>query len=44
MKLVNNNGQWEIEGPGKEDACMAYAIADGNRVRYEVNRPECVEA
>jgi hypothetical protein len=44
MRLVSNNGQWEIEGPGKEDASLAYAIADGNRLRYEVSRVQCVEA
>jgi hypothetical protein len=42
MELVNENGRWEIEGPGKEDACLAYAIADGKRIRYELAQAAAV--
>ncbi len=34
LKLLKSNGQWSIEGPGKERACLAYATWDGERVAY----------
>jgi hypothetical protein len=34
MKLVGKNGRWEIEGPGKERARIAYASSDGQRLIY----------
>ncbi|HXR17362.1 MAG TPA: hypothetical protein VN777_14305 [Terriglobales bacterium] len=37
MKLVRNGTDWEIEGPQKERARIAYAILDGDDcLRYEV--------
>lgn len=34
MKLVNRGNNWEIEGPGKERARIAYAVREGDEVRY----------
>jgi|SRR5579862_3082002 len=34
MKLVARGKSWEIEGPGKERARIAYAVRDGEDVRY----------
>jgi len=40
LKLVQRGKNWEIEGPGKERARIAYAVLDGNRLVYEIaNRP-----
>jgi hypothetical protein len=36
MRLVQRNGAWQIEGPGKERARIAYASLDGNGVRFTV--------
>jgi len=36
MKLVSRANEWEIVGPGKERARLAYAILDGGRLLYEV--------
>ena len=36
MTLVPREGGWEIVGPEKERARVAYAIADGDGVRYEL--------
>ena len=36
MTLVREHGDWKIEGPGAEEACLAYAICDGNRLVYEL--------
>lgn len=36
MKLVQKGSCWEIEGPGKERARIAYAVLDGDRLDYEV--------
>ena len=36
MTLVPRQGGWKIVGPEKERARVAYAIADGNGVRYEL--------
>lgn len=36
MRLVDRGYGWEIEGPGKERARIAYASADGNRLVYRV--------
>jgi len=36
MKVVSREGGWEIEGPGKERARLAYAVLDGGRVKYEL--------
>jgi hypothetical protein len=34
MRLVQENGQWSIEGPGKERACLAFAYTSENEVHY----------
>jgi hypothetical protein len=36
MKLVRRGQQWMIEGPGRERACIAYAYADGEQIRYSI--------
>ena len=36
MKLVSRGGEWEIVGPGKERAQLAYAVLDGGRLVYEL--------
>jgi len=36
MKVVSSGDSWEIVGPGKENARLAYAVLDGGRVRYEI--------
>jgi hypothetical protein len=36
MKLVRKRDQWEIEGPQKDRARIAYAVLDGNCMTYEV--------
>jgi hypothetical protein len=36
MQLVPRGDEWEIVGPGKERARLAYAIRDGNGLRYEL--------
>jgi hypothetical protein len=37
MKLVRKGADWEIEGPQKERARIAYAVLDGDRLTYEVS-------
>jgi hypothetical protein len=37
MKLVPNNGGWQIVGPESRRAHVAYAILDGDRLVYAVN-------
>ena len=34
MQLVFRNGEWQIEGEGKERACIAYASPDGDGISY----------
>jgi hypothetical protein len=36
MRLVRENGEWRVEGPGSERACVAYASLAGNTVRYHL--------
>jgi len=36
MNLVVRDHQWEIEGPDKDRARLAYATLDGDRLVYEV--------
>ena len=38
MKLVSRGDEWEIVGPEKDRARVAYARLDGGRVAYEVAR------
>ena len=35
MRLVKSEASWEIEGPEKERARIAYAVLDGSRLVYE---------
>jgi len=37
MKLVENGGQWRIEGPGAENARIAFAEKKGDRLVYELS-------
>jgi hypothetical protein len=34
MNLVEKNGRWEVEGPGREKARVAYASFDGQSLQY----------
>jgi len=34
MRLVQNGQNWQIEGPGKEHACVAYASKKGNQLVF----------
>jgi hypothetical protein len=36
MKLVSRGDEWEIVGPEKERARLAYAVLDGGRLVYEL--------
>ena len=36
MRLVPRGGDWEIEGPEKDRARLAYAVLDGDRLTYEL--------
>ncbi len=36
MTLASKDGDWRIEGPGKERASIAYATLQGNELVYEV--------
>jgi hypothetical protein len=36
MKLVRRNNDWEIEGPQKERARIAYAVLEGDRLTCNV--------
>ena len=38
MRLVNRGNGWEIEGPGKERARIAYASLENNRLVYRFER------
>jgi hypothetical protein len=37
MRLVSRGDNWEILGPGKERARLAYAVLDGGRLVYELD-------
>jgi hypothetical protein len=39
MKLVRHGDTWQVEGPGKERARLAYASLDGDRVVYTIEGP-----
>jgi hypothetical protein len=44
--VLKRNGRWEIDGPGKEQACLAYATLGGENLVYEFEQkpdPRCVE-
>jgi hypothetical protein len=36
MELVSRGSKWEIVGPGKESAQLAYAVLEGGRLMYEL--------
>jgi len=36
MRLVSAGDGWKIEGPESERACVAYAVLDGGKLKYEV--------
>ena len=36
MNLVYEEGQWRVEGPGKERARVAYATLAGDQVTYSL--------
>lgn len=36
MELVDKGRTWVVEGPGRERARVAYAIADGDELKYEL--------
>lgn len=36
MRVVSRGDEWEIEGPEKERARLAYAVLDGGRLVYEL--------
>jgi hypothetical protein len=38
MKLVQNGSAWQIEGPGRNRACVAYAVLDGERLAYRLEQ------
>ncbi len=37
MRLVRSGSQWAVEGPGCDQARVAYAISDGQRLTYRVD-------
>jgi len=37
MTLVRNDSGWEIQGPGSQDARVAYAISNGTRIFYTLS-------
>ncbi|PYU24529.1 MAG: hypothetical protein DMG32_13750 [Acidobacteria bacterium] len=44
MRLVRRGHAWEIEGPGKERARIAYASLEGNQLVYRVESPSLAVA
>jgi len=36
MELVRRNGEWRVEGPGSERACVAYASLDRDTMTYRL--------
>jgi hypothetical protein len=42
MKLICRDGSWEIEGPGKERARIAYASLEDNQLVYRIESPSLV--
>src|ERR1039457_460500 len=39
MRVVNLDGQWQVEGPGAERAALAFAKVAGDHLKYEVDAP-----
>lgn len=44
MRLIRRGNTWDIEGPGKERARVAYANREGNRVVYTLEVPSMAAA
>jgi hypothetical protein len=44
MKLTRCGNKWEIEGPGKERARIAYASLEGNQLVYSLESPSLATA
>lgn len=40
MTLVEENGKWHVEGPGRERARIAYACVEGDSVTYSMHDKE----
>lgn len=43
MKLICQNGEWRVEGPGSERAHVAFARLEGDRLRYSIQPPRLSE-
>jgi hypothetical protein len=41
---VRGANDWEIEGPDRERARVAYAVLDGKRLNYEVSKAGVTES
>jgi len=39
MRLAMRDGSWKIEGEGSERAVLAFAVLDGDTLKYEVEAP-----
>lgn len=37
MRLLHREDGWRIEGPGSERAALAYAVLDGDQLKYELH-------
>jgi hypothetical protein len=37
MRLLHGPDGWRIEGRGSERACVAFAVLDGNQLKYEID-------
>jgi hypothetical protein len=44
MRLVEENGQWRIEGPGKERARIAFARTEGDEITYHLESGTRIES
>jgi hypothetical protein len=43
MSIVRRGSDWQITGPEKERARLAYAVLDGDRIVYELEDVPCQE-
>lgn len=39
-RVVKSGSEWVIEGPAKQDACLAYARVEGDRLVFDIAPPE----
>jgi hypothetical protein len=44
MKLIQRAGKWEIDGVGKERACVGYAQRNGQGIAYSLHHDEAEES